>query len=361
MITIVVGAQFGGEGKGKISAFLARTGDYPIVCRCGGPNSSHTIKTSKGSYRFRMLPTAVSEVDSLIVFGAGTLLHIPTLLKEMNDWNVPAERILIDFRAGVIHDESIREQRSDNRYAEIGSTLTGTGYATAERAKRNLTLAKDYSELSHMLADTSTFLFDAAQANQNILVEGHQGAMLSNYHGDYPYCSSRDSTAAAMLSELGLGLGWDFDVVLVVKTFQTRNHRGEVGVEIDPIVASKLGINEFGGGSNGVEDNRRRVGWLDYDVISNAVRLNGPNRLAVTGTDYLFPSMRSAKSVSEESADFGDFMSHMFRHTGVTIDIVSTGPKTGETYSRVALQGEGDKRNSSVVLTNKYRKTDFGT
>jgi len=341
MITIVVGAQYGGEGKGKVTAYLSSLKKFDYICRCGGPNSSHTIVNRKSRYRFRMLPTSVSEPKSrkaTILFGAGALIHIPTLFQEMSDWHVDPLQVRIDPLAGIISEDCIASQRADTRYTQIGSTLTGTGYATAQRALRKLRLARDEDALKTMLTDTRETLYRAANNGRNVLVEGHQGAQLSNYHGDYPFTSSRDSTAAAMISELGLGLKWKYDVVLVFKAFQTRNHAGTLRNELSPRDAEILGISETGGGSWGIPDKTRRVGLFDPEVLSIAVKLNTPQRLALTGSDYLFPSMRAQKSEREECPDLTRFITSVEEQVRVPISIVSTGPRTEDAYLRNAKE-----------------------
>jgi adenylosuccinate synthase len=255
MITLVVGGQFGGEGKGKITAALASATAYDIVCRCGGVNSSHTVVNGAREIRFRMLPAAAA-VDKrpLVIFGAGTLIHIPTFLREIELVGYDPRRICVDSKAGVVSEDCVTEQRSDPRYNEIGSTLTGTGYATAKRAQRSLRLARDFPELNPFMCDTVEVLHTAARRRQNILIEGHQGIGLSNYHGDYPFTSSRDCTAAEMFSELGLATRWPHRVVLVVKVFPTRNHPGTLYGEMSGADADALGVREFGGGSWGISD-----------------------------------------------------------------------------------------------------------
>lgn len=333
MITIVVGAQFGGEGKGKISAFLHNKRRYDVVCRCGGVNSSHTVHWDGGSYRFRMLPTSVVfNDDHRIVFGAGTLLHINTLMSEIGRFRIDFSRVLIDPQAGIITEDCIQRQREDQRYQSIGSTLTGTGYASADRALRRLPIARDFPILAPMISDTKTFLYKAAKRRENILIEGHQGAMLSNYHGDYPYTSSRDSTAAAMLSELGMGLKWKYETVLVLKTFSTRNHAGNLPNELTPKHAEKIGIVEYGGGSWGVEDKRRRVGSIDFEIIAAAIRMNTPAFLAVTALDYMFPNLHGLKDASKISNDARHYISSLENSLGVKVGVVSSGKHADEGF-----------------------------
>lgn len=335
MITVIVGAQYGGEGKGKIAAFLGTNVRYDVVCRCGGVNSSHTVVKNGESYKFRMLPTTVSTgTDAKIVFGAGSLIHIDTLLCEMNEWNISSDQVLIDKNAGIVSEECVQMQRKDPRYEQIGSTLTGTGYATAERSLRRLKLAKDYHILESMIDDASEYLYRTLSDNGNVLVEGHQGAMLSNYHGDYPYTSSRDSVASAMLSELGIGLAWPVFVVLVFRAFEVRNHKGRLNNEIRKSHARKLGVIEFGGGSWGIPDRERRVGFFDPSVLQHAVRINTPSMLAITGADHLSPKMYAATDCNVESQSIREFLKTVESLSSVQVGIVSTGPETKHAYFR---------------------------
>lgn len=337
MLTIIVGGQFGGEGKGKISAYLAKHERFPIVSRCGGVNSSHTVVEHGKVTRLRLLPTAavVSEPKA-ILYGAGTLLHLPTLFREMANLNVARNRVVIDPRAGIITQECIEEQRRDERYANLGSTLTGTGHASAWRSLRSLQLAKDFPELKEMLGSVSIKLFETLHKNSqvrvqrraSILVEGHQGFGLSNYHGDYPYTSSRDCTTAALLSELGLAPTWPMRIVLVIKAFPTRNHAGTLSHELTTDEADAMGIIEYGGGSWGIRDRRRRVGIFDLAEVTRAVRINGATEIALTGVDYLDPGMEGATEVSRISKEVREFIRPIENLTKLRVRYLSTGPET---------------------------------
>jgi adenylosuccinate synthase len=356
MITIVVGGQYGGEGKGKVCAYLGLTDKHEIVCRTGGVNSSHTVVTGEMDYRLRMIPASAVMHRSQLVFGAGSLLHIPTLFAEAEALGIAATDIKIDPQAGVVTEDCIVEQRADSRYQNIGSTLTGTGYASAARCQRRLRLAKSFRELKPYLCDVAQLLYSARQKHSKILVEGHQGSSLSNYHGDYPFTSSRDCIAAALMSELGLAPNVQTEVVLVLKLFPTRNHGGHLPREMTQQEATALGIEEYGGGSWGITDNRRRVGKLELTTAKRAILLNGPAYIALTGFDYLFPNLKGASAISDltqESAKYLDFLS---KRLGVPVGLVSTGP---ETTSVIDLRGVHLHQVSPVELVDQGE--DFET
>ena len=329
MITIVVGAQYGGEGKGKVAAFLALKDRPQIVCRCGGPNSSHTVIHNGATIRLRSMPTAaVINPKITVVFGAGTLIHVPTLMEEIQLLNYRG-RLLIDRKAGIITDEIVALQREDSRYESIGSTLTGTGLATAYRSQRKLPLASEFSELSKYMFDTFSYLNSEIKKKSNILVEGHQGYGLSNYHGDYPYTSSRDSTASEMLSELGLGpLVPGLRIVLVAKVFPTRNHAGTVGEELSEKTADALGIAEFGGGSRGIPNRRRRVGMIDFDFVGRAAAANSATEVVLTGIDYLDREMHNKVEFEDFSEKVKLFILATAKATHCPVTYISTGAET---------------------------------
>lgn len=335
MITLVVGGQYGGEGKGKIAAFLSKQNIYAAVCRTGGVNSKHTAIEGDKKFDLRQLPTScTTDFNGKIVFGAGSLVHIPTLQEEMRLLQVSEGRVLIDPQTGIITDANIQEQRADNRYKEIGSTLTGTGYATAQRALRKLPLGKDFPELHHMLGDVPSLLHSLLQQNKEVLIEGHQGAGLSNYHGDYPFTSNRDASASALLSELGLGPRHLLRIVLVIKAFPTRNHNGRLPNEMSLGEADTLGIKEYGGGSWGIENNRRRVAHIDLEDVRRAGYLNTPTEIALTGIDYLDPSVRNATSERQLSDKAKHFIVEVEKATNVPVTIISTGPETDAVISK---------------------------
>ncbi len=332
MITLLVGGQFGGEGKGKIASALSFKHSYDIVCRCGGVNSSHTVVINKNEIRLRMLPAStVVDKKPLVVFGPGTLIHIDTLFDEIKSVKYNRARIKIDPKAGVVSQDCIREQRRDKRYTQLGSTLTGTGYAAAKRAQRYLRLARDYKRLAPFMDDTAELLFQAASKEKKILVEGHQGVGLSNYHGDYPYTSSRDCTTAELFSEIGLSTRWPHRVILVIKMFPTRNHAGTLSGELSEKHATAMGISEYGGGSWGIKDKRRRVGLLDYDQINHAIRLNTPDALAITGIDYLDKSSAGVSNYTLLGQKALELIKNIEKETKRQVRILSTGPGVSET------------------------------
>jgi adenylosuccinate synthase len=294
-LTVVVGGQFGGEGKGLATATLARHLSADILVKTGGPNCSHSYVAGGRRYQLRMVPSGANFGPSTIVYPAGSLIHIDTLMRELSEVGFTGE-LVIDHRAGIVTADHIEEQKRDDFYDTAGSTRTGTGRATALRAARRLPLADTQTTLQPYLRDVSSLLASQLNIGRHVLVEGSQGFGLSNYHGTYPYVTSRDSTAPEFLSQLGLGHHWITNVILVIKCMPTRNAGGDgpLADELDSKSVDDLGdaISEYGGGTYGERGQRRRVGLFDFELLRRAVIANTPAELFVTGFDRLSTAIK---------------------------------------------------------------------
>jgi len=355
-MTIVVGGQYGGEGKGKVCAYLAATRRYGAVCRLGGPNSSHTVCRAGRLYRLRQLPVAcIVRHPKRVFLGAGALIHVPTLLEELAITSLDPRSLLIDRQAGVISGRHVGRQQRDVRYQRIGSTLTGTGYASADRCLRRLRLARETPALRSFLGDVSCELAALLAAGEDVLVEGRQGFRLSNFHGDYPYCTSQDTTASAALAELGVGPRVGLQIILVVKVFPTRNHGGVLPGEMAMADADRLGIVEYGGGSFGVGDRRRRVGRSDLRELQHAVWANTPTEIALTGVDYLDVTTRGARDQEGLPSIVLEYIQQMEHVLGVPVRFVSTGPETDQMID-LEVSAPSRKLGLGKIVTLRRRK-----
>lgn len=289
-ITVVVGGQYGGEGKGLIVASLTAREKIDILVKVGGPNSAHSYTYGGKNYYLRMLPSGVSLGPSLVIFPAGCLIYPKQLFAEMDKYEYMGE-IAIDYNAGIIEETHILEQNKDDFYVNVGSTLTGTGYASSYRNLRRLKTAKDISELAPFLTNVQELLVNQYKQGKSILIEGVQGFGLSNYHGDYPYVSSRDNTVNALMSQVGLGRKWVDRIILTVKCFPTRNigGEGELKGEFDQKFIDKYKnvLLEYGGGSYNSGNQPRRVGLFSWDLLKRAIYANSPDYIAITGMDKL--------------------------------------------------------------------------
>ncbi|MEM7369456.1 MAG: adenylosuccinate synthetase [Bacteroidota bacterium] len=316
-LTIVAGGQYGGEGKGLISTAISRWDNVDILVKTGGPNSAHSYHFQNTPYTFRMIPAASALGQSVIVFPPGVLIYPEQLRKELQTIQFKG-KILIDPKAGIIGQKHISAQKQDEFYEVGGSTFTGTGAASAARAARRLDLVKD-GEMAQLfgngfqfeVADTQQFLANQYHLGKKILVEGCQGFGLSNYHGEYPYVSSRDNTVNGLMSQVGLGSRFVDTTVLVIKCFPTRNQLGDGSLphelDIAFVKENKDVLEEFGGGSYNGGNQLRRVGMFDRTIINKAIRANSPDYIAITGLDKLsellkYPMIRDhyrAESIHE--------------------------------------------------------------
>ena len=229
---VTIGGFYGDEGKGKIIAYLATKDDYNVAARGGvGPNAGHTFVQNGKEYKVRMLPSAVVNKNTRLLIGAGVLVEPNILLKEIHEFN-SVDRTFIDFQCGIIEPHHLETDKSDDHLKQtIGTTGTGTGPANADRSSRKLKLAKDLPEVSLFLEDVSNSINYSIDNKENVLIEGYRH-LLSLYHGMYPYVTSKDVTASAICSDVGVGPKKIDDVLIVFKSFVTRVGEGPLQMKL---------------------------------------------------------------------------------------------------------------------------------
>lgn len=289
-VSVVVGGQYGGEGKGAVNAFLSETGRYSALVKTGGPNAWHNYGKAGVMHDVRMFPSGATLRPIEVIFPPGALIHVPTFFAEREKYQIQGP-IIIDPLAGVIDETHVAAQKADPFYAEAGSALRGTGTATAARSKRRLRLAREEPSLARWIGSTANKLEEHMAHGRQVLVEGGQGFGLSNFHGDYPFATSRDTTAPSFLSQTGLGAGYLGEVFLTIKCLPTRNPAGK-GVLRNEIVAkldhaAENALSEHGGTPSADGRTKRRVGLFDFDLLRKATLANTPTAIALTGFDRL--------------------------------------------------------------------------
>ena len=225
-VTVVIGGQFGSEGKGKVAHEFARRHGSLIAVRVGGSNSGHTVIDSSGNVlRFRTLPTASILPGTISVIAAGSYIDPSVLLSEVAGTRVDPSRLLIDPNAVLITDDHKLSERDAGLRETIGSTLSGTGAAVISRLLRDGTakFAGEDDRLKPFIQDVRKFLRDRIKRGDRIIVEGTQGFGLSPLHSaDYPNVTTRDTTAAGFLSEAGLSPLDVDEVIMVLRAFPIR-------------------------------------------------------------------------------------------------------------------------------------------
>lgn len=331
-VTVVIGGQFGSEGKGKAAHFLARETKAKIAIRVGGPNSGHTVIDPSGApLILRQLPTAAILPDVVCVLGAGSYIKQDILLSEIERTRLTADRLVIDPNAVVITErEEIQEQSGPLRRA-IGSTLSGTGAAVHARISRGeeVRLAKSDERLREFVKPVTPFLRRSLDLNQRVIIEGTQGFGLSLLHSRYyPFVTSRDTSAAAFVSEAGLSPLDVDEVVMVLRAFPIRvgGNSGEIPEEIDwATVTEESGsaapIIEYTSVTKAV----RRVARFHPDIVREAIMVNRPTHIILNHVDYIDASCCPVNSLTPKASRFVEQVEDLI---GARIDYVGFGPSS---------------------------------
>lgn len=328
---VTVGGFYGDEGKGKVVAYLSIKDNIDIAARGGvGPNAGHTFIQNGKEYKVRMLPSAVLNSNTRLLIGSGVLIEPTILLKEIQTFNT-TDRTFVDFQCGII--EKIHQDNDKNNEhlkKVIGTTGSGTGPANADRALRNIKLAKDIPEIALYLEDVSNSINHSIDNNEKVLIEGTQGTFLSLFHGTYPFVTSKDVTASAICSDVGVGPKKVDDVIIVFKSYVTRVGEGPLNCEITSEQARDKNWLEFGS----VTGRQRRSAPFDYDLAKKAIQINSATQIALTKLDVVYPQAKGIKDFSSLPQEAKDFVSNIESETGLPVSIIGTGAEIMDTIDR---------------------------
>ena len=195
-------------------------------------NAAHTVWMNGNKYALHMVPAAFIQEKCRLLIAAGANVHVRQFFKELELTKIDPKRMGIDQMASIIEEKHSAQDKASAVNKGIGTTGWGVGPAVEERARRTAKLARDISELKPYLADATAEVNDGIDAGKQVLLEGTQGFMLSLYHGTYPYVTSRDTGAAAICSEAGVGPTRVDNVLIVYKAFITRVGAGPMPGEI---------------------------------------------------------------------------------------------------------------------------------
>jgi adenylosuccinate synthase len=328
--TVIVGAFWGDEGKGKIISYLALNDKLDFCVRTGSVNAAHTVWLNGKRYALHMVPAAFINEKCLLRIAAGANVHIPQFFKEVEMTQVQ-NRISIDENASIIEEKHSAQDKASAVNKGIGTTGWGVGPAVEERARRTAKLAKDIPELKPYIMDTVTEINNALDNRKKVLIEGTQGFMLSLFlSGGYPYVTSRDTGASAIASEAGVGPPRVDDVLIVYKSFMTRVGAGPLPGEITKEEAKKRGWFETAAGTG----RDRRSAPFNFDLARRNARINGATQAAVTKLDCLFPSCRSARKFDNLPSDAKQFIIGVERRTGIPVTLIGTGPEALDIIDR---------------------------
>ncbi len=331
-VTVVVGAQWGDEGKAKIIDLLSKEHTY-VVRYQGGHNAGHTVVVEDQKYALQLTPSGVLYDHVIPVIANGVVVDLPTLFREIDTLEgrgISCAELKVSSLAHLIfpwhqsHDAIAEAMRGDDK---IGTTLKGIGPAYADKARRVGVRVGEVVDLDHFAAtvraraiaenqlivqaggdpldvdeivaeftayaqrlqpyvcDTVTLLHDALAAGAQVLLEGAQATFLDLDHGTYPYVTSSNPTAGGACAGSGLGPR-DIDrIVGITKAYTTRVGAGPFPTELLDGDGDRL--IDVGKEYGTVTGRRRRAGWLDCVMLRQAVRLNSLTEIALTKLDVL--------------------------------------------------------------------------
>lgn len=333
---IVVGSQWGDEGKGKVVDVFSAKADY-VVRYQGGANAGHTLVVDGKKTVLHLVPSGVLHPNTICIIGAGCVLDVETLceeIKALKDTGLLKEdsQLLISDSATVIlpyHRLLDQARERSAGHEKIGTTGRGIGPAYEERASRkallfgdlfqkdtlktklelalqekNFLLEKFYGEkpvsVDEMMAlinrvteflapyrckDTSLVIYKALKASRKVLFEGAQGSLLDILHGTYPYVTSSSTLSGSAMIGAGIGPGTINQVMGITKAYTTRVGSGPFPTECDNEVGEK--IRQTGMEFGATTGRARRCGWLDLVALKYAIRLSGITSLALMKLDVL--------------------------------------------------------------------------
>ena len=331
--SVIVGAFWGDEGKGKIISYLALKDNLDFCVRTGSVNAAHTVWYEGKKYALHMVPAAFINPKTRLLIAAGANVDVKTFFDEMALTQVDPKRIGIDQNASIIEQKHCEQDKASAVNKGIGTTGRGVGPALEERVRRTAKLAKDIPELKPYLADQIMEVNDGLDVGKSVLLEGTQGFMLSLFlGGGYPYVTGRDTGASAIASEAGVGPTRVDDVIIVYKSFMTRVGAGPLPGEITKEEALKRGWFEVAAGTG----RDRRSAPFDFDLAKKTAKINGATQAAMTKLDCIYPTCRSARKFSDLPKEAKEFIKEVETRTGVPIVFIGTGPDALDLIDRRA-------------------------
>lgn len=330
---VVIGAQWGDEGKGKVTDFLAEKADM-VVRYMGGNNAGHTVVVDDREFKLHLIPSGILYPDKICVIGSGVVIDPAVLLEELESLGrrgIGVENLRISQRAHIIFPyhqklDQVEEERKGS--SKIGTTCRGIGPAYTDKSARvgirvidlldreefetllqrniedKMDLLKevygceslDYSSvldsyrgyaesLKRYVCDTSVVVNNAIKQGKNVLFEGAQGTLLDLDHGTYPYVTSSHPTAGAACLGAGIGPTKIGRVIGVAKAYTTRVGEGPFPTEL--LDSAGAYIRKQGAEFGTTTGRPRRCGWFDGVVARYSARINGLDYLAITKLDIL--------------------------------------------------------------------------
>ncbi len=329
--TILVGGQWGDEGKGKCITYFCTHDKPDIIARAGvGPNAGHSVEYNGEKYGLRLTPSGFFNKDARLLIGAGVLVNPDVLKHEMEyleKYDIEG-RLSVDANCAIITDKHMQTDKDSSYLSKkIGTTGSGCGPANADRINRTIDYAKDVDALKDHITDVPKEVNEAIAEGKNVFIEGSQGFGLSLYYGTYPFVTSKDTCASTAAADVGVGPTKVDHVVVVLKAYITRVGEGPFPTEMTPEEAEKLGLEEYGV----VTGRKRRIGLFDKEFAKRSCMINGATQVALTCIDKLYPECYQANKYEDLSQEARDYIEDIEESIGVPITIISTGPDLEDT------------------------------
>lgn len=330
---IVVGTQWGDEGKGKIIDIIASRADV-VVRSQGGNNAGHTVVNDGQTYKLHLIPSGILYKNTLCLIGAGVVLDPKDFLSEIDDLSsrgISFDNLKIDPRAHVVMPWHITLDGLSEKFrgnSDIGTTKRGIGPCYMDKYERcgirvydlvhpevfaekvRMTgklknkiitevyggephdieaIIKEYTEYGKRLAkyvdDVSVIVYEVAKANKTIMFEGAQATLLDIDFGTYPYVTSSHPLSAGVCVGTGVGPMIISNIIGVAKAYTTRVGKGPFPTELDDEIGEA--IRNKGGEFGTTTGRPRRTGWFDAVIVRHSVRVNGLSSLAINKLDTL--------------------------------------------------------------------------
>ncbi len=350
-VIVVCGGQYGGEGKGKFTAYLSLVDNVRLAIRVGGPNSGRRFLYNGEIIVLRCLPAAIVNPTTRLLLASGSYIDLEILFDEIKKYNVKPDRLGIDRNAVVIQPEFKVYEKEAGLDSLCSSTLSGTGYAVAMKALRRAKMAKDVEELKPFITDVVEEVNNAVDKGEKVIIEGTQGIGLSVHHSPhYPYTTSRDTSCAGFLSEVGVSPKVVDSIVLCIRTYPIRveGNSGPLPKEVTwEDVRIESGCPHPITEKTSATNRERRVARFDEEIIKRAIMINRPDYLAIHGIDYLNYRNRGKTSINEIDSKARAFLEELERVTNTPVGLISTGPAI---YDTIDVRSQNVRGNELVRI-----------
>ena len=334
LVDVLVGGQYGSEGKGNIVGHIAP--EYDLIVRVGGPNAGHKVFAEPEPEAYYHLPSGTERApNARLLLGAGAVIYPPKLLDEISKHHIDAQRLSIDPQAMIIEDGDRYLEAAQLR--SISSTAQGVGAASARKIMGRggkimpqVRLAKDVSELRPFIRPSQEILEEAFVGGKRVLLEGTQGTSLSIHHGEYPFVTSRDTTVAGCLADAGIAPTRVRRIIMVCRTYPIRvgGPSGPMALEVTyEMLAERSGIpiERLKTTEKTTTTNRqRRLGEFDWEQLRLSTQLNGPTDIALTFVDYVRVENQQAYRYEQLTDETLRFIEEVERVSGVPVSMIST-------------------------------------